>query len=89
MLRSTGHPYLETRKISHRPITLMHIVCTILERLLKMIVNNEFIPTVGSRMRYSTIGKTHRIVKRVNETHENKQYFSAAFLDVSQASDKV
>jgi retron-type reverse transcriptase len=36
-----------------------------------------------------TIEKTHRIVQRINEAVENKQYCSAAFLDISQAFDKV
>jgi hypothetical protein len=33
--------------------------------------------------------QTHRIVQRINEALENKQYCSAAFLDISQAFDKV
>jgi hypothetical protein len=43
----------------------------------------------GFRQRHSTIEQTHRIVQRVNEPLENTQYYSAAFLDISQAFNKV
>jgi hypothetical protein len=39
--------------------------------------------------RDTTVEQTHRIVQRINEALENKQYCSAAFLDISQAFDKV
>jgi hypothetical protein len=56
-----------------------------------MVENNRLIPIhqFGFRQRYSTIEQTHRIVQRINEALENKQYCSAAFLDISQAFDKV
>jgi hypothetical protein len=41
------------------------------------------------RERHSTVEQTHRTVQRINEALGNKQYCSAAFLDISQASDKV
>jgi hypothetical protein len=50
-----------------------------------LIPNNQF----GFRQRHSTIEQTHRIVGNINEALENKQYCSAAFLDISQAFDKV
>jgi hypothetical protein len=50
-----------------------------------LIPNHEF----GFRQRHSTIEHAHRIVQRINEALENKQYCSAAFLDISQAFDKV
>jgi hypothetical protein len=36
-----------------------------------------------------TIEQTHQIVQRINEAFENKEYYSAAFLDISQAFDRV
>jgi hypothetical protein len=38
---------------------------------------------------YSTIEQTHRIVQRINEALERKEYCSAAFLDIPQAFNKV
>jgi hypothetical protein len=43
----------------------------------------------GFRQRHSTIEQTHRIVQRIKEALERKQYCSAAFLDITQAFDKV
>jgi hypothetical protein len=37
----------------------------------------------------SVIEQTHQIVQSINEALEDKQYCSAAFLDISQAFDKV
>jgi retron-type reverse transcriptase len=50
-----------------------------------------FIPNhqLGFRQKHSTIEQTHRIVQRINEALENKQCCSAAFLDISQAFNKV
>jgi hypothetical protein len=60
-------------------------------RLLNMVENNGLIPNheFGFRERHSTIEQTHRLVQRTNEAFENKQYCSVAFLDISQASDKI
>jgi hypothetical protein len=38
---------------------------------------------------HSTIEQTHRIVQGINEALEREQYYSAAFLDITQAFDKV
>jgi hypothetical protein len=43
----------------------------------------------GFRRRHSNIEQTHRIVHRINEAFEYKANYSAAFLDISQAFDKV
>jgi hypothetical protein len=62
-----------------------------LERLLpiveinRLILNHHF----GFRQRHSAIEQTYRVVRKVNEALENKQFCSAAFLDISQAFDKV
>jgi hypothetical protein len=62
-----------------------------LKRLLPVVENNRLIPNhqFGFRQRHSTIEQTHRIVQRINKALENKQYCPAAFLDISQAFDKV
>jgi hypothetical protein len=51
----------------------------------RLISNNQ----IGFRQRYSTIEQTHRVVQRINEALENKQYCFAAFLDISQAFNEV
>jgi hypothetical protein len=63
----------------------------LLKRLLRMVENNRLILNheFSFRQRQSTIGQTHRIVQRINEALENKQYCSAAFLNASQLFDKV
>jgi hypothetical protein len=45
-----------------------------------MVENNRLIPSrqFGFRQRRSTIEQTHRIVQRINEALENKQYCSVA-----------
>jgi hypothetical protein len=55
--------------------------------LLPMFENNRLKLNYqfGFRQRHSTIDQTHRIVRRINEALENKQYSSAVFLDISQA----
>jgi hypothetical protein len=81
---------------SYRPISLLPIVSKVLEKLLlkrllpiveinRLITNHQF----GFRQRHSTIQQTHRIVRKINEALENKQYSSAALLDISQAFDKI
>jgi hypothetical protein len=56
-----------------------------------VVENNRLIPShqFGFRQRHSTIEQTHRIIQRANEALENKQYCSKAFLDISQAFDRV
>jgi hypothetical protein len=56
-----------------------------------MVENNGLMPyhQFDIRQRHSTIEQTHRIVQWINEALENKQYCSIAFLDISQAFDKV
>jgi hypothetical protein len=56
-----------------------------------MVENNRLIPNhkFGFRQRHSTIEQRHQFVQRINEALENKQYCPAAFLDMSQAFDKV
>jgi hypothetical protein len=43
----------------------------------------------GFRQSHSTIEQTHRIMQRINKALGNKEYCSAAFLDISLAFGKV
>jgi hypothetical protein len=63
----------------------------LLKRLHPLNEHNNLIPThqFGFKRRHSTIEQTHRIIHRINEAFEYKAYCSAAFLDISQAFDKV
>jgi hypothetical protein len=56
-----------------------------------MVEYNRLIPNLQFvfRQSHSTIEQIQRMVQRINEALENKQYCPAAFLDISQASDKV
>jgi hypothetical protein len=81
---------------SYRPVSLLPIVSKVFEKpllktLLPVVENNRLIPNhqFGFRQRHPTIEQMHGIVQRINEALENKQYSSAAFLDISQAFDKV
>jgi hypothetical protein len=81
---------------SYRPISFLPIVSKVCEkllskRLLKMVEKNGFIPNhqFGFKERHSTTEQTHRIVQKINEALDNKQYCSAAFLDISQAFHKL
>jgi hypothetical protein len=60
---------------SYLPTSLLPTVSKISERLLLQ--------------RHSTIEQTYRIVRRINKALENKQYYSAAFLDISLAFDII
>jgi hypothetical protein len=78
------------------PISLLPIVSKVsekllLKRLLPIVEINRLIPNhqFGFRQRHSTIQQTHRVVRKINKALENKQYCSAAFLDISQAFNKV
>jgi hypothetical protein len=65
------------------------IILIIIRLLPKFEYNGLITNQCGFRQRHSTIEQTHRIVQRINEALENKQYCSAAFLDISQAFNKV
>jgi hypothetical protein len=97
----TNHPYPKTWETSHaltsyRPINLLPIVSKVLvklllTRLLPLVEHNGLIPShqFGFRQKHSTAEQTHRIIHRINEAFEHKAYCSAAFLDISEAFDKV
>jgi hypothetical protein len=81
----------------YRPLSLLPIVSQVYEKLLlkrlffSMVENNGLIAIIhfGFRQRHSTIQQIYRIIQRINEALENKHHSSAAFLDISQAFDKV
>jgi hypothetical protein len=77
--------------ISILPIVSKVFEKLLLNRLLPVVENNRLIPNhqFGFRKKHSAIEQSHRIVQGINEALENKQYCSAAFLDISQAFDKV
>lgn len=81
---------------SYRPISLLPILSKVFEKLLqkrlnpvieerKLLPNHQF----GFRCKHGTIEQVHRVVNKINRDMEHKRYCSAAFLDVSQAFDKV
>jgi hypothetical protein len=81
-----------TEITSHRPISLLPLLSKILEkiilkRLTPILAVNNVIPSHQFRFRpkHGTIQQVHRI----NNDLENKQYCTAAFIDISQAFDKV
>jgi hypothetical protein len=79
---------------SYRPISLLPILSKILEemlleRLTPIIDESKLIPShqFGFRKEQRTIEQAHRLVYKINDDLESKRYCSAAFIDVSQASD--
>jgi len=80
---------------SYRLISLLPILSKILEkiflnRLTPIIDENKLIPyhQFGFRKEHRTIEQAHSLVYKINDL-ESKRYFSAAFINISQAFDKV
>ena len=81
---------------SYRPISLLPTISKILEKLILKRINKErnpqdWIPNhqSGFRQAHSTIQQCHRVADTINKALENRQFCTAALLDVSQAFDKV
>lgn len=81
---------------SYRPISLLPIISKVFEKLLlkrlkPVIEESQLIPThqFGFRNKHSTIDQVHRVTGIIEESLENRRICSAAFLDISQAFDKV
>lgn len=81
---------------SYRPISLLPTISKLFEKILldrikphisarNLIPNHQF----GFRQQHGTIEQVHRVVQKINQTLQTKRYCSAAFLDISQAFDKV
>lgn len=71
---------------SYRPINLFQTL--VLKRIQPILATDKIIPDhkFGFTNKHATIKPIHRVVKITKETVERKQYFFAAFLDVTHAS---
>lgn len=94
MIQKPGKDPTETS--SYRPISLLPILSKIFEklllkRLLTIIEERNLIPDhqFGFRQGHGTVEQVHRVVKKIRTALECKRYCSAAFLDISQAFDRV
>lgn len=94
MVQKPGKPENDVK--SYRPISLLPILSKVLEslflkRLMPIIDSKCLIPDhqFGFRKDHGTIEQVHRLVEIINDAFETKQYCTAAFLDISQAFDKV
>ena len=81
---------------SYRPISLLPILSKLMEKLFlsklqPLLTTNDLVPNhqFGFRAKHSTIEQVHRVYNILRNALENKQYCTAAFLDVTQAFDKV
>ncbi|GBP86406.1 Probable RNA-directed DNA polymerase from transposon BS [Eumeta japonica] len=92
MIQKPGKPAHDV--ISYRPISLLSVVGKLLEKIVLNRMREhltEIIPThqFGFREEHGTIDQVHRLVDVIGRALENKLYCCAAFLDISQAFDKV
>lgn len=73
------------------PILSKVLESLFLKRLTPIIEANKLIPPhqFGFRKSHGTIEQIHRLVETINAAYESKQYCTSAFLDISQAFDKV
>jgi hypothetical protein len=81
---------------SYRPISLLPILSKLFEKLfltrLQLLLHEQrTIPDhqFGFRQKHATIEQVHRVTNAITEALENYKYCTAAFLDISQAFDKV
>lgn len=81
---------------SYRPISLLPVMAKLFEKLLTkrlrpIIIARDLIPAhqFGFRQKHGTTEQVHRIINQINKDLEGKRYCSAAFLDITQAFDKV
>ena len=76
---------------THQPIILKIFEKLLTNRINKIILEKKLIPNhqFGSRNKHATIEQVIRITNKIRNAFERKKYCSAAFLDVSQALDKV
>lgn len=94
MIPKHGKPAEEIT--SYRPISLLPVLSKLFEKIFikklnKVIASDNLIPDYqfGFRNKHGTIEQIHRIVNQINADLEKKRYCSAAFLDITQAFDKV
>lgn len=81
---------------SYRPISLLPILSKLFEkaflkRLKPILIDKNLIPAhqFGFREQHATVEQVHRLINIITRALEGKRYCSAAFLDISQAFDKV
>ena len=81
---------------SYRPISLLPILSKVLEKLIlqrlePIIKQKNLIPDhqFGFRSQHSTIEQVNRVYQVARTAMEQRKYCTAAFIDVSQAFDKV
>lgn len=81
---------------SYRPISLLPLLSKLLEKLILKRLNPiledaHIVPAhqFGFRNQHSTVEQIHRIVSQIEKAFEEQKYCSAAFLDISQAFDRV
>lgn len=81
---------------SYRPISLLPIPSKIFESLLlqhilPILKEKGLIPDhqFGFRSKHATVDQVHRIANKIMESLEAKTYCTSAFLDISQAFDRV
>jgi hypothetical protein len=81
---------------SYRPISLLPILSKLFEKLFStriqpILHDKRIIPDhqFGFRRQHATIEQVHRVTNVINNAIEANQYCTAAFLDISQAFDKV
>jgi hypothetical protein len=81
---------------SYRPISLLSVINKLFEKLILRRLNmdqkpDEWMPPhqFGFRNHHTTTQQIHRIIHKINQALEDKQYCTSVFIDVSQAFDKV
>jgi hypothetical protein len=81
---------------SYRPISLLPIMSKLFEEQAlkrpKPIIAEKFLVPkhqFGFRQNHSTIDQVHPITDSIGKTLENKGLFSAVFLDIAQAFDRI
>lgn len=94
MLPKPGKP--PTEPTSYRPISLLPTISKVFEKIflhrLKPILDQEkIIPDhqFGFREQHTTVEQAHRVVSKIRQSLECKEYCAAVFLDIQQAFDKV
>lgn len=94
MIHKPGKPTSYPK--SYRPISLLPMLSKLMEilfvqKLLKIVDEKELIPAhqFGFRKQHSTVEQVHRLVQKIHTCYEAKHYCTTAFLDISQAFDRV
>ena len=78
-------------RLEYWPKSLNQAQIIMLKRINKETNPQDWIPNhqFDFRQAHSTIQQCHRVADTINKALENRQFCTAAFLDVSQAFDKV